>query len=112
MLIAKLHCFDFRILCVRKTLQKADFDNSLKMPQEFQVLRCVSCSKFQGHQLKKAKKWLCKVCGQKQSFMKVYGQGTGKECRIHVQKLNALAGKMEEEAIENVNSMIRGTRNG
>ncbi|GLV41550.1 hypothetical protein CBL_06779 [Carabus blaptoides fortunei] len=28
------------------------------------------------------------MCGEKQSVKKVYGKGTGKECRLHVQMLN------------------------
>lgn len=67
------------------------------MPQEFQVVRCYSCQKFQGQQVKKAKKWSCKVCGEKQSYAKIYGQGSGKDCRLHVQKLNALAANLQRD---------------
>ncbi|XP_064597522.1 MRN complex-interacting protein-like [Liolophura sinensis] len=66
------------------------------MPQEFQVLRCYSCDTFQVHQVKKAKKWNCKVCGEKQSLIKVFGQGTGAECRRHTQKLNMVQGEARE----------------
>ncbi|KAG9346589.1 hypothetical protein JZ751_006900 [Albula glossodonta] len=66
------------------------------MVQEFNVLRCFSCQTFQVHQVKKAKKWNCKMCGEKQSFIKVYGQGSGVDCRGHVQKLNSLHGELEE----------------
>ena len=38
--------------------------------------------------MKKSKKWACKVCGEKQSVKKVYAQGSGQDCRRHVQKLN------------------------
>ena len=41
------------------------------MPQEFQVLQCYSCETFQVHQVKKALKWNCKLCGEKQSIKKV-----------------------------------------
>ena len=63
-------------------------------------------------------KWVCKICNEKQSVLKVfvnkrvcvtrnytpfhflspqtYGKGTGKECRIHVQKLNMLRAKERE----------------
>uniref|UniRef100_A0A8C9U8A7 MRN complex interacting protein n=1 Tax=Scleropages formosus TaxID=113540 RepID=A0A8C9U8A7_SCLFO len=34
------------------------------------------------------------MCGEKQSLIKVYGQGSGADCRRHVQKLNALRGEM------------------
>ncbi|XP_038209452.1 uncharacterized protein LOC119830480 isoform X2 [Zerene cesonia] len=42
------------------------------------------------HQTKKSNKWECKMCGEKQSIKRHYGIGTGKECRLHVQKLNKL----------------------
>uniref|UniRef100_A0A3B3T2R6 MRN complex-interacting protein N-terminal domain-containing protein n=1 Tax=Paramormyrops kingsleyae TaxID=1676925 RepID=A0A3B3T2R6_9TELE len=67
-----------------------------KMGQEFNVLRCFSCQTFQVHQVKKSKKWNCKMCGEKQSLLKVYGQGSGADCRRHVQKLNALRGEVLE----------------
>ncbi|CAE1172803.1 unnamed protein product [Acanthosepion pharaonis] len=47
--------------------------------------------------MKKSKKWACKVCGEKQSLIKIYGQGTGAECRQHVQKLNLLQQDMDEK---------------
>ncbi|XP_072307540.1 MRN complex-interacting protein [Eucyclogobius newberryi] len=69
------------------------------MVQEFHVLRCFSCEVFQVQQVKSVNKWLCKVCGVKQSVLKEYGRGSGADCRRHVQKLNSARGaKMEEEA--------------
>ncbi|XP_068134202.1 MRN complex-interacting protein isoform X2 [Hyperolius riggenbachi] len=68
------------------------------MVQDFQVLRCFSCQTFQVHQVKKSKKWACKLCGEKQSLLKVYGQGCAGDCRHHVQKLNLLRGEVEEAA--------------
>ncbi|KAH3748754.1 uncharacterized protein LOC127847782 [Dreissena polymorpha] len=68
------------------------------MPQEFQVLKCFNCNTFQVHQVKKALKWACKMCGEKQSIKKVYGGGTGAECRHHVQKLNTMRGEMTESS--------------
>ncbi|XP_028815491.1 MRN complex-interacting protein [Denticeps clupeoides] len=62
------------------------------MVQEFHVLRCFSCETFQVQQVKKSKKWSCKMCGEKQSAVKEYGRGTGADCRRHVQKLNSLRG--------------------
>uniref|UniRef100_A0AAY4BQI9 MRN complex-interacting protein N-terminal domain-containing protein n=1 Tax=Denticeps clupeoides TaxID=299321 RepID=A0AAY4BQI9_9TELE len=41
------------------------------MVQEFHVLRCFSCETFQVQQVKKSKKWSCKMCGEKQSAVKV-----------------------------------------
>ncbi|CAH0722753.1 unnamed protein product, partial [Brenthis ino] len=66
------------------------------MPQIFQVLRCYKCSIFQIHQTRKDNKWVCKVCGEKQSVKRHYGIGTGKDCRMHVQKLNSMRGEKEE----------------
>lgn len=61
------------------------------MPQEFHVLQCYSCFTFQVHQVKKSSnKWNCKLCGEKQSIKKVYGRGSGADCRRHVQNLNSL----------------------
>ncbi|XP_030594642.1 MRN complex-interacting protein isoform X2 [Archocentrus centrarchus] len=40
------------------------------MGQEFHVLRCFSCQSFQVHQVKKASRWSCKLCGEKQSLLK------------------------------------------
>ncbi|KAB7503772.1 hypothetical protein Anas_04190 [Armadillidium nasatum] len=59
------------------------------MPQEFLVVRCYSCQTFQIHQTRKDCKFVCKICGVKQSRKKVYAQGNSKDCRIVVQNLNA-----------------------
>ena len=87
------------------------------------VLKCtVSLSLFQQvHIVKKSsKKWVCKMCGEKQSvikafnistfktffniciwvFSQVFGQGSAKDCREHVQKLNLMKG-MSAELTEN-----------
>ncbi|XP_048816712.1 MRN complex-interacting protein [Lagopus muta] len=62
------------------------------------VLRCCSCRRFQAQQAKRSRKWSCCVCGQRQALQKVYGQGSGRDCRLHVQKLNLLQGEAEEAA--------------
>ncbi|XP_014906002.1 MRN complex-interacting protein isoform X3 [Poecilia latipinna] len=68
------------------------------MVQDFHVVRCFRCQSFQVQQVKKAKKWSCKLCGEKQSLLKEFGRGSGADCRRHVQKLNAMRGaKMEEQ---------------
>uniref|UniRef100_A0A1B6E7J7 Uncharacterized protein n=1 Tax=Clastoptera arizonana TaxID=38151 RepID=A0A1B6E7J7_9HEMI len=54
------------------------------MGQDFYVLRCYLCSTFQ-----------------------VYGQGTGKDCRVHTQKLNELRIKKEEEPDEQEDSITK-----
>lgn len=51
---------------------------------------------MQVHQTKKSNKWQCKLCGEKQSIKRHYGLGTGKECRLHVQKLNSARGEVDE----------------
>ncbi|XP_044882629.1 MRN complex-interacting protein [Mauremys mutica] len=68
------------------------------MGQRFQVLRCFSCGTFQVQQVKKSRKWSCKVCGEKQMLLKAYGQGSGSDCRRHVQKLNLLRAGTEVAA--------------
>lgn len=57
---------------------------------------------LQVHQTKKSNKWECKLCGEKQSIKRHYELGTGKECRLHVQKLNGIRGEIDElnESIE------------
>ncbi|XP_018320538.1 MRN complex-interacting protein [Agrilus planipennis] len=58
------------------------------MPQELQVLKCFSCDTFQVQIVKKIPKWICKLCGEKQSTIKIYFKGSGKDCRTYVQNLN------------------------
>lgn len=82
------------------------------MPQDFCVHKCYLCSMFQVHVVKKSSnKWTCKICGEKQSVNKVFGQGSAKDCREHVQKLNLLKGKSaepaEHETIEQDNKNIK-----
>ncbi|XP_012148900.1 uncharacterized protein LOC105663607 [Megachile rotundata] len=60
------------------------------MPQDMNVLRCCSCKMYQVHMIKQAKKWKCKVCNHKQILKQVFFRGSGKDCRICVQKLNLL----------------------
>ncbi|XP_017293549.1 MRN complex-interacting protein [Kryptolebias marmoratus] len=67
------------------------------MVQEFHVVRCCSCESFQVQQVKKVRKWTCKLCGQKQSLLKEFGRGSGPDCRRHVQKLNARRGALIDE---------------
>ncbi|XP_026041519.1 MRN complex-interacting protein isoform X1 [Astatotilapia calliptera] len=67
------------------------------MGQEFHIVRCFRCQSFQVQQVKKARKWSCKLCGEKQSLLKEFGRGNAADCRRHVQKLNAMRGAMMEE---------------
>lgn len=41
-------------------------------------------------------KWSCKLCGLKQSLKAVLFKGSGKECRLHVQKLNESKGSNDQ----------------
>ncbi|XP_072041813.1 uncharacterized protein [Amphiura filiformis] len=67
------------------------------MPQVFMVTSCYACSVFQVQQVKKVPKWVCKMCGEKQSLKKEYGRGSGADCRKHVQKLNLLKVSVEND---------------
>ncbi|XP_071950721.1 uncharacterized protein [Antedon mediterranea] len=58
------------------------------MPQIFQAVCCYDCQTFQVQQVKKNPKWACKMCAAKQSIKKVYGRGSGADCRKLVQSLN------------------------
>ncbi|XP_078267789.1 MRN complex-interacting protein [Rhinoraja longicauda] len=69
------------------------------MAQQFQALRCCFCTTFQVQQVKKSKTWNCKLCAEKQSVLKVYGLGSGADCRKHVQRLNMLQG-LKMQAVE------------
>ncbi|XP_076456496.1 uncharacterized protein LOC143290841 [Babylonia areolata] len=62
----------------------------------FNVLRCHECKTFQIHPQTKALKWRCKMCNEKQSFLKVFMTGTAPECRQTVQELNMRQGEMED----------------
>ena len=60
------------------------------MTQEIVVLRCKECATFQTHISKKSIKFSCKLCGTKQSISRIYGKGTGAECRRTCQHLNSV----------------------
>ncbi|KAK3866302.1 hypothetical protein Pcinc_028163 [Petrolisthes cinctipes] len=76
------------------------------MVETFHVLRCFSCLTFQSHQVRKDKKFVCKICGSKQSVKRNYGQGSGKDCRIHVQKLNSIRRDLETEQERRLDDQI------
>uniref|UniRef100_A0A2K5IMQ8 MRN complex-interacting protein N-terminal domain-containing protein n=1 Tax=Colobus angolensis palliatus TaxID=336983 RepID=A0A2K5IMQ8_COLAP len=75
-------------------------------PQPCRVLRCCSCRLFQAHQVKKSVKWTCKACGEKQSFLRAYGEGSGADCRRHVQKLNLLQGQVSELPLRSLEETV------
>ncbi|XP_061644552.1 MRN complex-interacting protein isoform X2 [Phyllopteryx taeniolatus] len=68
------------------------------MSQMFHVVKCFRCDCFQVQQVKKVKKWTCKVCGEKQSLLKEFAGGSGADCGRHVRRLNAGRGAASEEA--------------
>ncbi|CAK9832341.1 MRN complex-interacting protein [Anthophora retusa] len=69
------------------------------MSQEMNILLCSSCSTYQVHIVKKAKKWQCKICNFKQTLKQVYFKGSGKDCRLYVQKLNLVKEHKLEENV-------------
>jgi len=58
------------------------------MPQVFFALQCFQCSTFQVVQKTQQQKFTCKLCGAKQSIVRVFASGAAKECRAVVQQLN------------------------
>ena len=63
---------------------------------EFLCLQCCDCKTFQCQQRRKDKKFTCKMCGKKQSVVKVYGISyKGKDIRGLVMKYNEMRGKGE-----------------
>ncbi|XP_055841205.1 MRN complex-interacting protein [Episyrphus balteatus] len=70
------------------------------MPQEIRVLRCYKCKMYQVDIVKKAKKWQCKLCQEKQSVFKEFFRGSGADCRLKVQELNLNANTQKNE-VEN-----------
>lgn len=73
---------------------------------QVRVLRCCCCRLFQTHQVKKSLKWTCKACGEKQSFLRAYGEGSGADCRRHVQKLNLLQGQVSEMSLRSLEEPV------
>ncbi|CAN0095645.1 unnamed protein product [Ectocarpus sp. 13 AM-2016] len=63
----------------------------------FLALRCFSCQVFQVNQRTKSGKWKCRMCGEGQSIVKVWGRGGhAKDVRGLVMALNAAAGGGED----------------
>ena len=60
----------------------------------FLVLRCFQCRHFQVIQRRKDRKWTCKLCGGRQSIIKVFASSErAKDCRLVVQELNMRRGR-------------------
>ncbi|ALC43244.1 CG43295 [Drosophila busckii] len=67
------------------------------MPQEFRVLQCAHCSLYQVDIVKKANKWECKICRQKQFLGKEFFRDfNASACRTKVQQLNLERGQKQE----------------
>ncbi len=58
------------------------------MAQEFVVLNCCSCNRYQVQQSKKATKWLCKVCNHKQSVKQFFGRGSAKQVCLSIPSIH------------------------
>ena len=72
----------------------------VEMPEEFVVLRCKECRMFQKHISRKSTKFCCKICGEKQSIIRCYGNGNGPECRRTVQRLNSKCAEADSDEVE------------
>ncbi|XP_016936348.4 MRN complex-interacting protein [Drosophila suzukii] len=72
------------------------------MSQEIRVLQCIQCKMYQVDIVKKANKWQCKICRQKQNMLKEFFRGSGPECRVKVQQLNLERGVQEEKLEEDL----------
>ncbi|XP_073851133.1 MRN complex-interacting protein isoform X4 [Macaca fascicularis] len=68
-----------------------------------QVVLTAGCWKLE---VKKSVKWTCKACGEKQSFLRAYGEGSGADCRHHVQKLNLLQGQGSELPLRSLEETV------
>ena len=65
------------------------------MPQIFHAVRCAFCESFQSHLRGQKPKWKCVLCGETQSWVRVYCSGAAKDVRPVVQSLNAARGDAE-----------------
>lgn len=52
--------------------------------------------------VKKAIKWICKICGEKQTLRQEFGRGNGKECRNHVKLLNEKYQRQPSDVFEDL----------
>ena len=60
---------------------------------EFYTLRCAACATFCVQQATANHKWSCKLCGARQSVVRVHlRSGSAAACRAHAQALSLAAG--------------------
>jgi predicted RNA-binding Zn-ribbon protein involved in translation (DUF1610 family) len=77
------------------------------------VVRCFSCEAYQATAAKKAAKFACVVCGEKQSVRRVYAaSASGREAREAVMRLNARRGALDEARSAVVAGQGRGGGSG
>ena len=66
------------------------------MDKDFLVLQCCDCAQFCVQATTKNRKWSCRVCGKKQSIVKVYGRGPqAAQVRAIAQRLSMAMGFIE-----------------
>ena len=70
------------------------------MPQVFFALQCFQCETFQVAQKTQQQKFACKLCGAKQSIVRVYATGAAKDVRPVVQQLNMARGHADNAPYE------------
>jgi MRN-interacting protein len=80
-------------------------ENIKRMPQQFRVLRCFKCRFYQVDIVKIAKKWACKMCGEKQSVLVEIYRGPAPDCRRQVQALN-MDEKSEQQQCQSISERI------
>nr|KAJ3420172.1 hypothetical protein HK105_006005 [Polyrhizophydium stewartii] len=77
-----------------------------EMP-DFQVLRCHACRALQVHQAKKAPKWACKLCGEKQSLIRVlFESPSAADCRQALQQLSMPAQQLDTQLQQQVEHQL------
>ena len=68
------------------------------MPQVFFALQCFDCETFQVAQKTQQQKFACKLCGAKQSIVRVFATGAAKDVRPVVQQLNMARAHADPES--------------
>ena len=69
------------------------------MVQTFDAVQCAACESFQVQTRGASKKrWACVMCGEKQSYVRIFASGAAKELRPIVQRLNYARGEAREQA--------------
>ena len=70
------------------------------MVQTCDAVQCAACSTFQVQLRGTTKKrWACSLCGEKQSYVRIFASGLAKDLRPLVQQLNMARGTASEQAL-------------